>query len=564
MRASPWVAQVERSMSSVSSEAKKLSTGALKLLRSSSGQFPRGRRVAVRLEVGLDLPGDVALEAADDLGLRLAVGRPAGDVVDCRLVKAQPHDDGPVESRVGLTMTAGATNAAITAMPDIASSMEPIAAAGRLRTGSSALFGGWEAYRATGPFASRNRCPSVRSLAAQREAVTRAAHTPGRRGRAEPMARPTRRRGSTLVPHPETSQPKLGGTIGMDRRRWFYVAALLGFLLLLSIPLFFGIYREAAFNTAPRDDYSPFLQSVLGQGGKVPGAPVIYRVLSVVAAVPFYFLLPLYAFSNLPNVDVNYLRATEALAAVSWLSLLATAGVIFLICQKKLAASTKASLIVALLSLFFANFLQQTTVDPIALLIISLLLYLIDRPLLFSALMLLSVGFNEKIALLFVMIFGVRLIVERDRSALPLAGVSAVAAAGYFAIRLIVAAPGNENQLMPSTYWDSFVTMLPFLFSLKGAVTNVLPTVLIGLSALLAFQTVSRLHVDTARFHKSDVLIFVGMFLLEMLINPPGGHGADNSFGRIVMYTYPLYVPMLSLRIDEWFPDRQRPVGLDV
>jgi hypothetical protein len=344
----------------------------------------------------------------------------------------------------------------------------------------------------------------------------------------------------------------------MDRRRWLVVSALLGCLALLSLPLFFDIYRQAAFNTAPHDDYSPFLQSIVGQGGRVATAPMIYRVLSVVAAVPFYLLLPLYSFSNLPVIDISYLRATEALAAVSWLSLLATAGVIFLICQKKLGASTKASLIVALLSLFFARFLELTGVDPIALLIISLLLFLIDRPLLFSVLLLFSVGFNEKIPLLFVMIFGLRLILGRDRSILPQAGVSAVAVAGYFAIRLIVAAPGFEYLLPASTYWDSFVSMLPNLFSLKGAVTNVLPTVLIGLLALLAFRTVSRLHLDTALFHKSDVLVLVGMFLLEMLINPPGAHSGDWSVGRIVMYTYPLYLPMLSLRIDEWFPDPQR------
>lgn len=344
----------------------------------------------------------------------------------------------------------------------------------------------------------------------------------------------------------------------MNRRRRLLVAALLGYVVLLSIPLFFDIYRHAAFHTAPRDDYSPYLLSILGQGGEVPGAPMVYRVLSVVAAVPFYFLLPLYSFSELGNIDANYLRATEALAAVSWLSLLATAGVIFLICQNKLGASSKASLIVALLALSFSMFLGLTGVDAIALLIISLLLYLIDRPLLFSALLLLSVGFNEKVALLFLMVFGLRLIVERDRSSLLLAGVSAIAAAGYFAIRLMIGAPGSENQLMPSTYLDSIATMLPALFSLKGAVTNVMPTVLVGVLALLAFQTVSRLHVETGVFHRSDVLVFLGMFLLEMLINPPGGHMAEYSVGRIVMFTYPLYLPMLSLRIDEWFPDPQR------
>lgn len=346
----------------------------------------------------------------------------------------------------------------------------------------------------------------------------------------------------------------------MDRRRWLLVSALLGCLFLLSIPWFFDIFRQAAFNTAPRDDYSPFLQSILGQGGELPGSPLIYRVLSVVVAVPFYFLLPLYSFSNLPAIDVNYLRATEALAAVSWLSLLATAGVIFLICQRKLGASIKASVIVALLSLSFARFLELTAIDPIALLMISVLTYLIDRPLLFAVLLLISIGFNEKIVLLFMMVFGFRLILGRDRSALPQFVISVVAAAGYVGIRLVVSAPGYENQLMPSTYWASFVTMLPFLFSLKGAVTNVMPTLLVGLLALLAFQTVRRFHLDSSVFHRSDVLVFVGMFFLEMVINPPGIHGAEYSVGRIVVYAYPLYLPMLSVRIDKWFPDGQKSI----
>src|SRR5664279_14148 len=42
--------------------------------------------------------------------------------------------------------------------------------------------------------------------------------------------------------------------------------------------------------------------------------------------------------------------------------------------------------------------------------------------------------------------------------------------------------------------------MLPNLFSLKGALTNVMPTVLVGLLALLATQAASRLPVDTALF----------------------------------------------------------------
>ena len=127
----------------------------------------------------------------------------------------------------------------------------------------------------------------------------------------------------------------------MSRGRALLVALAVVFLVALAVPLFFEIYRTMAFNTHPRDDYGPYLQALVGEGGKIPGAPMVYRLFSVAAAIPFYYLLPVYSFSKLPPLDPAYLRATEALAAVSWLSILATAGVIFLICRQKLGASTK-------------------------------------------------------------------------------------------------------------------------------------------------------------------------------------------------------------------------------
>jgi len=67
-------------MSSVSRLAKKLSARALKLLWSSSGMFRH--LVSFGVEIGPDLAGDVALQAADNLGLRLAFGGAARDVAD--------------------------------------------------------------------------------------------------------------------------------------------------------------------------------------------------------------------------------------------------------------------------------------------------------------------------------------------------------------------------------------------------------------------------------------------------------------------------------------------------
>lgn len=342
-----------------------------------------------------------------------------------------------------------------------------------------------------------------------------------------------------------------------DRRG--YAAIVVVALVLLSIPLFFSIYRDAAFNTAPRDDYGPYLQWIVGTGGRVPGAPMTYRLFSVLVAVPFYFLLPLYHFSNLPAVNPDYLKATEAISAVSWLSLLAMTVVIYAICRNKAGATRKSAFIVALLSLFFAQFTGVTTIDPIALLFISLLIYSLDRIQLFAPLMLISVGFNEKIAFLFVIVFGLRLLLARDRSSLSFLAVSVLAAGVYFAVRITVATPGNGNQMSPSTYWDSFVTTARLSFTLKGLVINVVPIVLLGLVAWLDLRIARQLGYESAFWRNSDALVFIGMLLVGMAID------VQYTAGRLVMFAFPLYMPLLALGLDAAFSDAaaQRDEGGD-
>lgn len=338
----------------------------------------------------------------------------------------------------------------------------------------------------------------------------------------------------------------------MTRCRTGYVAIAVA-LILLSIPLFFSIYRDAAFNTAPRDDYGPYLQSIIGVGGRVPGAPMAYRLFSVLIAVPFYFLLPLYNFSNLHAVDPHYLKATEAISAASWLSLLGMTVVIYLICRNKAGATRKSAVIVALLSLFFAQFTGVTTIDPIALFLISVLIYSLDRIQLFAPLMLVSVGFNEKIAFLFVIVFGLRLLLARDRSALSFLVVSLLAAGVYFAVRIVVAAPGNGNQTSPSTYWHSFVTTARLSFTLKGLVINVLPIILLALVAWLDVCIARRLGYESAIWRNSDAFVLIGMLLIGLAID------VQYTAGRLAMFAFPLYMPVLALGLDAMFPEVAAP-----
>jgi hypothetical protein len=66
----------------------------------------RGRVCRFRLgaEVAEDLPDDVALDAADDLGLALSLGRAPAHVVERWLVAAHAGDHDPVKGGVGLAV----------------------------------------------------------------------------------------------------------------------------------------------------------------------------------------------------------------------------------------------------------------------------------------------------------------------------------------------------------------------------------------------------------------------------------------------------------------------------
>ena len=75
-----------------------------------------------------------------------------------------------------------------------------------------------------------------------------------------------------------------------------------GALALILHPLCLILFRLMIFDTLPRDDYAPMLLWWLGQPGAVPPtSPYGYRVLSMLAAVPFYHLLPPFALTNLPG-----------------------------------------------------------------------------------------------------------------------------------------------------------------------------------------------------------------------------------------------------------------------
>ncbi len=314
--------------------------------------------------------------------------------------------------------------------------------------------------------------------------------------------------------------------------------------LAATTPLFFDIYRTAAFNTVPHDDYSRYLLTLVGQANQVPGAPWAYRIISVAVAIPFYYVLSPYEFSNLSNVDLFRLRAVQALSFSSYLSLVLTAVTIYAISRRRFFATRAASLIVALQTFVLCNFTTLVAVDPFAILVISLLLLWLDTPLLFVPLILTSIGINEKIPIIFatILIFRNVISIARHRRFILCAQLfsACVAVAGYFAMTHFIDIPGNENQTNPAVFLTNLQSALAYTVSLKGLFLSGLPIVI--LIMLFLFSVLSQ---HQGSFHASDVSALFVLVLLALIAD------VRYNVGRVAMYSYPLFLPAAACLIDD-------------
>src|SRR6266851_472006 len=318
-------------------------------------------------------------------------------------------------------------------------------------------------------------------------------------------------------------------------------------ICLISFPVFFDIYRKVAFNTAPRDDYAPFLLLFISHQGRWPGSPFGYRILSVIPAIPLYWLLPFYKFSLLPKTDLAYLKATEALSAVSFLATAGAATVAFKMVRSKLRRSISEASLAAMLTMALANFDGIEGVDPVGVFLVYVLLYCFERRAIFCSLFVLAPFTNEKIIFFFLFLVAGRLIFVNGfyRSHLWQIGAVTGGLFIYIIAIKIIGLAGNEGQ-------TEFSRRLPLLLlvskasvsSLKGLVRNIVPVLVIGAPCL--WFTLRKAHAN-GLMTASDLMVPLGMLFMGLSFTE------DTQFqvARIVAYAMPLTVIAMHTLIRE-------------
>jgi hypothetical protein len=309
-------------------------------------------------------------------------------------------------------------------------------------------------------------------------------------------------------------------------------------LCLLLSPFFFLIYRTSVFKTLPYDDYAPYLLWLTGNPqGAFPDSPYGYRLLSMIAALPFYYGLPALHLTNIPaDVSAAYLKATAALSAVAFLSAVAGATLVAHLARERCGLGRAESALAGVLLFVLYWYAQINAVDSPALTLIVVGLYLLERPTWFAGLILVSVAFNEKIALVLAIWLSIRCVLHRaDRLVLRRQWIAAIlGVALYVAVVKLVHLPGNAYQLSPSEYPATVAENLAAYFTGRGLLLNVLPVIVLGAIAVTAGR--SPAQETSILFRRGDVfvipaLVVVALFLTHLY-----------QAGRIVMHAAPLFV----------------------
>jgi hypothetical protein len=320
---------------------------------------------------------------------------------------------------------------------------------------------------------------------------------------------------------------------------------------ILTLPLFFDVYRGAAFNIMPHDDYVPYLLYLLGEeGGAEPFSPSGYRLLSVAVAIPFYHILPRFSFTNLEGVDDTYLQALEALSLVTYLSVVTASFVIYLLARNRFRGPVIYALLAALISTLTFRYTAIYGIDPISIMWVCLLLYRLHDRMWFTVLLVLSIGINEKIVFLFFMLFVGRYLFSRYRMSFHTA-VAIMTFAGFFLLRAIIGLPGNEYMVDPGAYVNSFLRTLRFFFNFKSLALNLIPIMMTASLYFLAYREHKLRKNDTILFTPLDILPFCGLLIICLIMD------LAYTTGRIILFCFPLYLPLAALGLQRYLEDKQ-------
>ena len=336
------------------------------------------------------------------------------------------------------------------------------------------------------------------------------------------------------------------------RDRWKQIVAAVGWTALLALilhPLCLILFRLMIFDTLPRDDYAPMLLWWLGEPGAVPPtSPYGYRALSMLVAVPFYHLLPPFTLTRLPgSLTPQYVQATAALATVSFVALVASAVTACRLVIDRFELGRAEAIFAALFVLVAQLYASPFGVDPLAILVVVVALYFVERVPVFAAVLIASIVINEKIAIVFAVWLTIRCVLRADdrRGLGPqwLASVAAIIA--YAALLALVRLPGHGEQLDPGAYLPTLAqNAVASVTTARGLMFNIVPCAL--LIGVVAWSWRALGWRGDRRYVPLDLAVIPALAGVALILTQ------YFQVGRIVAHGAPLFVWPLAQALGLW------------
>jgi len=328
---------------------------------------------------------------------------------------------------------------------------------------------------------------------------------------------------------------------------------ILSFMLaLVTHSLFFDIYRGAVFNIVPHDHYEYYAFFFLGHDlGELPPQTHAYRVIAVLFALPFYYIVPLFTFSGAepPAVDANYLRMLISFSFVTYIAVLVTCITAYLMARKRFGTSIQLATVIVLWTFLMLRHLREGLygVDAMGVMVVALIIYHMNNKGLYALLVIVGVFVNEKVAMIFFMLMAGRWLFYRPKQ-IDIYLIAPVIALLLYAVVNIITpyffsfSSGTGAHRDVANFLAQFVETLMVSFTMKGIILNVIPVII--LFALYYLANAATKHIDTGIYFKStDIVVLLGMLFITHLIN------VDYNVGRIVMYVFPLYLPLACIAL---------------
>lgn len=330
-------------------------------------------------------------------------------------------------------------------------------------------------------------------------------------------------------------------------RSWLATAGGAALLALVLHPFGVILFRLMIFHTSPRDDYAPILLWWLGApGANFPLSPYGYRVLSVFIAAPLYSLLSPLALTNLPaGMTAEYVRATAALAAVSFAVIVASMAVAYRLVIDRFRLGRTEGVFAALFVFVAQLYASPFGVDPLAIFVVVLALYFIERAFVFAAILIVSVVVNEKIAIVFAIWLTIRCALG-SRSALGAQWLAAAAAIlAYAALLVLVRLPGHGEQLDPGAYFPTLVqNVVASVTTPRGLAFNIVPCALLIGAVAWSWRALGWQRHPI--FSRLDLLVIPALAGVALILTQ------YFQVGRIVAHSAPLFIWPLAQAFGLW------------